>query len=178
MIAGAHVLMWLAYQPPGNDACRFALTGGNLIVEGSCQSGDTLCRYRVRAEPSGITRRARIIVGRRAHLIERDAGGNWTMGGQPVPEVAGLEDIDLGFTPATNTLPIRRLALAPGTGADVTAAWFDPSDHRLKPLRQRYDRTGPHQYRYTSPDRGVEVDLTVDDFGAVTRYPGYWDATL
>ncbi|MCB2116025.1 MAG: putative glycolipid-binding domain-containing protein [Rhodobacteraceae bacterium] len=178
MIAGAHVVMWLGYQPPGNDACRFALTEGNLIVEGSCEAGGVTHRYRVRAGASGITRRARLIIGRRAYLIERDAAGNWTMGGKAVPEVAGLEDIDLGFTPATNTLPIRRLALSPGAGADVTAAWFDPADHRLKPLRQRYDRTGPHHYRYAAPDHGVTVDLTVDDFGAVRSYPGYWDATV
>lgn len=176
MIAGSHVVMWLAHQPPGNDACRFALTTRSLLIEGSSRTGDMATRYRVRADRSGITRRARIVSRIEERLIERDAAGRWEMDGQDVPEVAGALDIDLGFTPATNTLPIRRLGLAVGETEDVTVAWFDPADRRLKPLRQRYARLDAHRYRYSSPDHGFEADLTVDDFGAVTHYPGYWDA--
>ena len=178
MIAGSHVVMWVAHQPPGNDACRFALTTRSLLIEGSCQTDGATTRYRVRSELSGITRRARIVSLGKQVLIERDKAGRWVMDEQDVPEVAGLADIDLGFTPATNTLPIRRLGLGVGKGADLTVAWFDPADRRLKPLRQRYDRIDPHHYLYSSPDHGFEVELTVDDFGAVTRYPGFWDAAV
>lgn len=174
MIAGSHVVMWIAHQPPGNDACRFALTSRSLLIEGSC-TGEATTRYRVRAERSGITRRARIYSRLGEHLIERDKSGRWEMDGQEVPEVAGALDVDLGFTPATNTLPIRRLGLAIGAAADVTAAWFDPADRRLKPLRQRYERLDADRYRYSSPDHGFEADLTVDQYGVVTHYPGYWD---
>lgn len=176
MIAGSHVVMWIAHQPPGNDACRFALTTRSLLIEGSSRSGDMATRYRVRADQSGITRRARIVSRAGEHLIERDKAGQWTLDGQDVPAVAGAVDIDLGFTPATNTLPIRRLGLAIGEAADVTLAWFDPADRRLKPLRQRYRRLDTDHFRYGSPDHGFETDLTVDHFGAVTHYPGYWDA--
>lgn len=175
MIAGAHVVMWIAHRPPGNDACRFALTARSLLIEGSSRTGDIATRYRVRADRSGITRRARIVRRAGEHLIERDAAGRWVMDGQEVPEVAGAVDIDLGFTPATNTLPIRRLGLAIGAAAEVTAAWFNPADRRLKPLRQSYQRLDTDHYRYRSPDHGFEADLTVDAFGAVTHYPGYWD---
>lgn len=174
MIAGSHVVMWIAHQPPGNDACRFAVTSRSLLIEGSC-TGEATTRYRVRAERSGITRRARIYSRLGEHLIERDKSGRWEMDGREVPEVAGALDIDLGFTPATNTLPIRRLGLAIGEAADVTAAWFDPADRRLKPLRQRYERIDADHYRYSAADHGFEADLTVDKFGAVTHYPGYWD---
>lgn len=178
MIAGSHVVMWLAHHPPGNDACRFALNARGLVIEGSSRSDGVTARYRVRAEPSGITRRARILHMRKAHLIERDATGRWVMDGQEVPEVAGLADIYLDFTPATNTLPVRRLRLDVGSAADLTVAWLDTSDRRLKPLRQRYERVDRHRYHYASPDRAFEANLSVDEFGAVTHYPGFWDATV
>ncbi len=176
MIAGSHVVMWVAHQPPGNDACRFALNSRSLLIEGSSRTGNMATRYRVRAEPSGPTRRARIVNRVEQHLIERDKAGRWVMDGNEVPEVAGVIDIDLGFTPATNTLPIRRLGLAVGETAEVIVAWFDPADRRLKPLRQTYRRLDADRYHYSSPDHAFEADLTVDHFGAVTHYPGYWDA--
>ncbi|WP_347312215.1 putative glycolipid-binding domain-containing protein [Defluviimonas sp. SAOS-178_SWC] len=176
MIAGSHVVMWLAHQPSGNDACRFALNSRGLVIEGSSRTGDMTRRYRVRAEPSGITRRARITSRVENRLIERDPAGRWVMNGREVPEVAGAVDIDLGFTPATNALPIRRLGLAVGGSADIVVAWLDPADRKLKPLRQIYTRLDADRYRYSSPDHGFETDLTVDRFGAVTHYPGYWDA--
>ncbi|WP_186015552.1 putative glycolipid-binding domain-containing protein, partial [Burkholderia gladioli] len=43
--------------------------------------------------------------------IERDAA-RWTIDGVDAPALAGATDIDLGFSPSTNTLPIRRLGLA------------------------------------------------------------------
>lgn len=177
MIAGAHVVMWVAYDPPGNDACRFHLNGRRMLIEGSSRTEGMATRYRVRAdEKSGITLRTRINSRLYNHLIERDAMGRWTLNGKDVPEVEGLVDIHLGFTPATNTLPIRRLGLAIGKTAEVVAAWFDPVDHSLKPLRQTYRRTAADRYHYAVPDHGFETELTVDGFGAVTNYPGYWDA--
>ena len=43
---------------------------------------------------------------------------------RPAPAVSGCIDVALGFTPATNLLSIRRLALAVGARAEVTVAWF------------------------------------------------------
>ena len=175
MIAGSHVLLWTSYKPPGNDACRFALNSRSLLIEGSTRNaGDELAtRYRIRADLSGETRRARIDRRDRRILVERGRDGGWTMDGVDVPEVRGALDIDLGFTPATNTLPIRRLGLEVGQGADIEVAWLDPADWGLKRMAQTYRRTGPLAWRFTSP--GFETEIEVDDFGAVTHYPGYWD---
>src|SRR5712664_99467 len=40
------------------------------------------------------------------------------------PHSANVCDIDLAVTPATNTLPIRRLNLEVGQSQEVTAAWL------------------------------------------------------
>src|SRR6266550_3501637 len=42
----------------------------------------------------------------------RSSASEWYSNGVRVPEVDGCIDIDLGFSPSTNLLPIRRLALA------------------------------------------------------------------
>ena len=176
MIAGSHVIMWVAHQPPGNDACRFAANEDGLIIEGSARNtaDDLATRYRVRAKTGGETRRCRIDRRDRRLLIERDKTGIWTVDGVEAPEVAGALDVDLGFTPATNSLPIRRLGLEIGRSADLTVAWLDPSDWRLKPMAQTYRRTGNLTWQFVSP--GFQADLTVDEFGAVTDYPGWWNS--
>ena len=61
----------------------------------------------------------------------------------------GLVDVDLGFSPVTNTLPIRRLDPAIGEAVVVTAAWV-VSRATIEPLPQRYIRLAERRYRYES----------------------------
>ncbi|RPI24643.1 MAG: hypothetical protein EHM57_02500, partial [Actinobacteria bacterium] len=72
------------------------------------------------------------------------------------------------------TLPIRRLDLAVGEAATVTAAWVGFPEHAVTRLEQRYERLDPTTYRYTAGE--FSVDLVVDDFGRVLSYPGVWEA--
>lgn len=46
--------------------------------------------------------------------LEADGRGAWTLNRVPVPEVEGCIDEDVTFSPSTNLLPIRRLALTGG----------------------------------------------------------------
>jgi uncharacterized protein len=77
-------------------------------------------------------------------------------------------------TPATNTLPIRRLDLDIGKSESVTAAWIKFPDFEIQPLPQRYARITKHVYRYES-DTGFSAGIVVDDLGLVTTYPGGWE---
>ena len=174
MIAGTHAVLWLRLDRPGNDACRFAEAEGGFLIDGSAtDEGWNVTRYRVRAREDGTTRRARI--GQNSRLfIRRAPDGEWTLNGTPVPGLDAALDIDLGFTPATNTLAIRRLALPVGAEAEITAAWFDPADERLKPMRQTYRRVSPTEYDYRSP--GFAARLKVDAEGIVRDYEGLWRA--
>ena len=87
-----------------------------------------------------------------------------------------LLDVDLGFTPASNTNAIRRLDLRIGASAETTALWLDTDDWTLKPLHQIYTRTGPNRYDYASPQHDYRATLVTDDFGAVLTYPALWQA--
>ncbi len=82
----------------------------------------------------------------------------------------------LGFTPATNLLPIRRLGLAPGQSAEVRAAWLSFPALTLELLEQVYRRTSEATYAYASDGGRFTAELSVSGDGFVTRYPGLWEA--
>jgi hypothetical protein len=93
-----------------------------------------------------------------------------------VPGLEGCVDVDISATPFTNTLPIRRLGLAPGESADVSVAYVDIDEMRAWTEEQRYTRleqnSGDRLYKYESLDGGFTADLPVDADGLVLDYPG------
>jgi hypothetical protein len=97
----------------------------------------------------------------------------WFEGDREIDSVRGAIDVDLGLGASTNTLPIRRLGLAVGEAAELTAAWVRFPDLSVEPLRQRYTRLAERTYRYESIESGFTADLEVDDLGLVVRYPGW-----
>jgi uncharacterized protein len=88
--------------------------------------------------------------------------------------VRGCDDVDLALTPATNSLPIRRLNLQVGGSESVIAAWVKFPDLTVEPLSQRYTRLAKDTYRYQS-NTGFSAEIVVDDLGLVTTYPGGWE---
>jgi uncharacterized protein len=90
--------------------------------------------------------------------------------------VEGCIDIDLGFSPSTNLLPIRRLELAVGEEAAVTAAWLPFPSLVFERLPQVYRREGEGTYRYASSGGVFVRRLEVNPAGFVTSYPGLWQA--
>jgi hypothetical protein len=88
--------------------------------------------------------------------------------------VHGCNDVDLSVTPATNTLPIRRLDLPIGKSESVIAAWVKFPELAVQPLSQRYTRLAKNTYRYES-ETGFSAEIGVDDLGLVTAYPGDWE---
>ena len=77
--------------------------------------------------------------------------GRWYENGRENQTVKGAVDIDLGWSPSTNTLPIKRLKLGIGqTSGEFMAAWVRFPDLTLQPLPQEYVRLADRQYRYSS----------------------------
>jgi len=73
-------------------------------------------------------------------------------------------------------LPIRRLNLAIGQQAEVSAAWLRFPSFELEPLSQIYTRLDEFMYRYSSAGGTFIRDLTVNNVRFVTDYPGLWRA--
>lgn len=176
MIAGAYAVLWLRQDRPGNDACRFADAEGGYLIDGSSTDADwNVLRYRVRARADGTTRRARL--GAKSRIfIRRAPDDTWTVNGAAMPDVAGAQDVYFDFTPATITLPIRRLKLAIGDERELMVAKFDLADEQLKPLRQVYRRTAADRYECTNTDTALTTKLKVDAQGIVRDQEGCWKA--
>jgi len=107
--------------------------------------------------------------------ILRTAAGGWTINGVTVPGLDGCVDLDLGFTPATNALQLRRVALGRGQAADMSVAWLDVTAGTLTLLRQRYERRTETTYWYEAPRFDYTAVLDVGPDGFVHRYPTLWE---
>jgi hypothetical protein len=103
------------------------------------------------------------------------AKAKWTDGESfPVPHLDGCVDVDLVGSPFTNTLPIRRAALPAGGEAAEYLMAFVPFD-TLDPFvdSQRYRcLDADRRFRFEAVDASFTADITVDDDGLVTDYPG------
>ncbi len=87
--------------------------------------------------------------------------------------------MDISETPFTNSLPIRKLALAPGESAEISVAYFDGTELQPWPEPQRYTclqkGEGSGLYRFLSLDGGFTAELPVDADGLVLDYPGLFN---
>lgn len=110
-------------------------------------------------------------------VIERDAAGQWTLNGEVQRDVAGLVDVDLGFTPASNLLAIRRFDLGVGQATPAPAAYLTFPELKLTRLEQSYQRLDEGRYAYAAPMFGYNDILVVSAAGFVVSYPGLWTST-
>ena len=129
-----------------------------------------------KCDPSWVTRSARVTGSVGAREIDARvecAAGEWTLNGHIVTTVRGCIDVDLNFSPSTNVLPIRRLALPIGGRATVRAAWLRFPSFTLEPLEQVYERLAERRYRYESNGGAFTAEIDVDAAGLPSRY-GPW----
>ena len=169
-------IIWRRLDKPGHEAARLVSRGGGWELFGTAVFAHegAACRldYPVACDAAWRTVAARVSgwVGEEAVEIElsADPGGRWRLDGVERPEVEGCTDIDFGFSPSTNTLPIRRLRLGVGASHTIKAAWVRFPELTVVKAAQTYTRLDEFTYRYKSGT--FEADLTVDDDGLVTAY--------
>ena len=172
-------VLWRNTQTFGTDYCTlhehplgYDLEGTVLTVLGALPY---LIHYEVRCDKANQTKEVsvRSASGETEGQLNLYADkGRWWRGGREVSGLYGCVDVDLGVTPATNTLPIRRLRLEVGESRDIRAAWVKFPRLEIEPMAQRYTRVAEYRYRYES--KNVEVDLEVGSAGLVTHYPDSW----
>ena len=175
---------WRRLDTPGHDACRVFRIADGLQLEGSAvfrHDGGAACiHYAVTCDADWRSRSGRVrgwIGDRDWDLrIDRAASGAWLLNdvAATVPGLERCEDLDFGFTPATNLLQLRRSSLKIGGTAAVPAAWVDLPDAKLSFLPQRYRRDGEATYWYESPTASYEAQLEIASSGFVRVYPGLW----
>ncbi|MFW8636517.1 putative glycolipid-binding domain-containing protein [Cribrihabitans pelagius] len=177
------VARWCDWQRQGLEHCVLTETADGLRLEGVAAGSDPVAfgaHYRVGTDAQFHTREVRLSFagGHSLHLAS-DGRGQWrdVARGTALPALEGCLDIDIGITPATNTLPIRRLGLAEGASAEILAAFVPPpetggAEIALRMARQRYTRLGEDRYRYEGLESGFTADIEVDAAGLVLDYPG------
>lgn len=181
-----HTIVWRRIDKPGHEYCRLSESDGTTPGGGAKLGGvavlsnDTTphcIEYEIQCDASWRTLRCRIAEhsgGKRTDYDIRRDGSVWTLNGVEVSTVAGVEDIDLEFSPSTNLLPLRRLAIKVGDQAEVRAAWVRFPEFTLEPLDQVYTRLTDDTYRYESVVGAFRRDLKVDENGFVIDYPQLW----
>ena len=175
-------ILWRRLDQPGHEACRLTEreAGWDLAGTAVFAHEGQACRldYAIACDAQWRTLSAAVTgwVGEEDVEVEviRDNTGLWRLNLALVPEVEGCVDIDLNFSPSTNTLPIRRFDLEVGQSVQVRAAWLRFPSFRLEPLEQSYTRIGTNLYRYESAGGRFVASVEVDEAGLVTEYGEIW----
>jgi hypothetical protein len=145
------------------------------VVIGARDGASYGARYEIGCDAAWRVRRLDLTFtdGRAMNLVS-DGHGHWRDGdGHPLSAFDGCIDIDLSGSPFTNTLPIRRLDLAPEEGTVALEMVYIPFQS-LAPIRdgQLYRCLEPdRRFRYEAADGSFSAEILVDRDGLVERYP-------
>jgi uncharacterized protein len=177
-------VLWRRLDTPGHDACRLEQGDAGWTLDGVAVFSENgvpvRLMYQVACDLAWRTEHGEVHGWRGGQSVEfsvvRTAEGMWTLNGTVVPSLGSCVDLDLGFTPATNLLQLRRLDLAEGQAADVPVAWLEVSAGTLEALSQRYERRAGATYWYEAPSFEYAAELEVTPAGFIRRYPGLWEA--
>jgi hypothetical protein len=177
------LILWRRKDVSGHDACGLWGTERGWCLAGTAifalEGQPCHLAYEVDCDTTWRTRSAKVIgyIGRHALELSIVAmpGARWELNGTDQPSVAGCIDVDLNFTPSTNLIAIRRLALGVGHESDAPAAWLRFPESTLERLEQRYHRVTFDTYDYQAPRVSYTTLLQVSDIGFVTQYPGLWE---
>jgi uncharacterized protein len=175
-------VIWCNLQAPGADYCTLWQVPQGWLLEGTAitvqEDAPVLASYQVRCDVEWRTRRVEVQCSagsKTANLsLIVDHAGSWRGTAARLSALEGCIDVDLALTPATNTLPIRRLQLGVGQSADATAAWIRFPNLEVQPLFQRYTRLSDYLYHYES-STGFATEIEVDNFGLVVNYKHGWE---
>jgi len=176
----SQIVAWQRSDVPGMEWCRLTLEGAASSLAGAVvltwDGAPWRIDYAIELDSAGRTRLLTIGADGLADgapvrvdiRLEADGRGRWRRDGASVIDDPDALDCDLGFSPSTNTLPIRRLGLEIGQKREIAVAWILFPSFEVVHGRQSYERLTERAWRYRSA--GFEADLTVDDDGLVADY--------
>jgi hypothetical protein len=166
---GLRATGWTLGAAPEPYSARYTLTTDERWATESLE---------VASEGAGWSRSLRLIrqTGRDAWKVRASESGSLAAPppGAEYPETfTEALDVDLAFSPLTNTLPIRRLGLAGqpvGSEFEITVAFVELPSLAVVASTQKYAVAGQGEVGFRSGD--YRVQIAVDDDGFVVDYPG------
>ncbi len=198
-MSSPRLLIWRGLDEWRTEAVEIHLTEDGLVARGTQIGIDPLpyrLSYRLEAPERFVTRSLVLESsgdGWRRELELTHENGSWRFDGAesgeadvdlPAPggDTTGLEnslDCDLGFSPLTNLMPLRRHGLHRGPGeAEFVMAWVSVPDLALHVSAQRYEHVRMDSdgavVRFTDEGmfKGFTSELELDEDGLVRVYPG------
>lgn len=174
---------WNCLHHPGTESSTLVSTDEGWRLSGLMRirfpEGPTTVRYGIDCAGDWGPRNVEIDLRRgpihRVLLIQVDEEGRWEVAGFPRRDLRGTQVLDLAASPSTNTIAIRRLALAVGNTKEVSVAWITFPDLEVRPVVQRYTRLTDLRYRYEGLHNGFVAEFDVDSLGFVRDYPEFWE---
>jgi hypothetical protein len=174
-------ILWQGLIAPSMERFVAARTESGFQLSGlilqAHRDAPYVVRYSIEVDDAWRTRAVQVEVendGKHRIALATDGSGHWSRDGEQLRGVDNCLDIDLEWSPSTNTLPIRRLSLTLGETKVVAAAWVRFPSLDVQRLEQSYERIDERRYRYRSGR--FTADLAVDDDGMVLQYGVNWKA--
>ncbi|MGB2602476.1 MAG: putative glycolipid-binding domain-containing protein [Candidatus Sulfotelmatobacter sp.] len=176
-------VVWKNFLIDGRDYCGLWHTAEGWLLKGTVvgvlkDQRPMVANYEIHCDENWLTHRVQVerTLGDDVKTVSLsvESRGLWLSSGQELRSIQGCDDVDLAVTPATNTLPIRRLNLQVGSSESIIAAWVKFPELTVQPLSQRYTRLAKDTYRYES-NAGFSAEIVVDDVGLVIAYAGGWE---
>lgn len=176
-------VIWRRLDLPGMEHCLLTEEGTSPTLSGIVIIADRGVAYRIEYEVIVDATWRTVAASIAAHVgserreieIRADESGRWSVDGRTRDDLEGCTDVDLGFSPSTNTLPIRRLRLGVGAHAAIDAAWVRFPAFDVQRLGQGYTRLAERRYRYENLAGDFHAEIDVDSRGLVLDYPPAWE---
>ena len=176
---------WLPDQGSGSELFEYEASAAGHTLRGkivaNLEGAGIEASYVVEADTTWRTKRVRVEIANLKRMLDISANGigRWSdSGGTWIPALDGCIDVDISLTPATNTLPIRRLDPPLGAGAEIKVAYILAPELSLRAGPQRYTRIGDRLWRFNGLDINFAADISVDEDGFVVDYPGLFHRAL
>lgn len=192
----ARALLWQREGVAGAEGAWVTFEPGRITAIGTALGSEPFpyrLMYTLETEGDYSTTRctatAEAASFRRILELRRDAGGGWSCeaeshgrpdlrsAGGDVEALGDVLDVDIGYSPLTNTPPILRAGLLHDAPPyEIDAAWISVPELAVERLEQRYSFVQPTEdgavVRYATRSGSFVADLIVDRDGFVVRYPG------
>ena len=177
-------LLWSDRSEPSFESCTLSETDAGFQIKGVVvlvvDDSPTSIQYELTIDSNWHTQRVEVELtqGEKTFSLSLrvDAEKRWWQGESELVDCRGCLDVDLSFSPSTNTLAMRRLALADGEMKAIITAWVQLPDLKVSPFPQQYTRHASGEYLFTSLKDDFKAILLVDDLCLVRDYEGLWQS--
>lgn len=185
-------MVWLKADPLGLEFAEIGLEPDCLTAIGVAIAAAPVpyrLDYEIAIRPGFTAARLEVVSTgdgwERTLNLERDEANDWSMAvsqvgdvdlpppGGDLDAIEAATDFDLGLSPVTNLIPLRRYGLLERREPfELTVAWVSVPDLGVQPDGQRYTALGENLVGFEALDGTFASQISLDGDGIAQDYPG------